>query len=58
MGRQSVRDPENGEDIRVAVATRLKQRLPDVQFEVRGLDHPPVRGQRYMDAIAPGWATI
>jgi len=52
MGRQSVRDPETGEDIRVAVAKRLKQRLPDVRFEIRGLDHPPVRGQAYLDAIA------
>ena len=51
MGQQTVRDPGTGEDVRIAVAKRLKQRLPEVRFEVRGLDFPPVRGQRYLDAI-------
>ncbi|MBK1669479.1 hypothetical protein CKO28_15680 [Rhodovibrio sodomensis] len=52
MGRQQASDTNKQGDARIAIATELKQRLPEATFEIRGLDHPPVRGQDYMDAIA------
>lgn len=39
-------------DVRVDASRKLRQHLPEMAFEVRGLEKPPVRGMAYFDLLA------